>query len=153
MPFPKCRGPVSLLLASKHVAHTASRQPVAPSLQPCGSVDRHIHFSPCPIVSFPKHMHSLALSLSPPQVDVFSFGIVLWEIWCLGEQPYNNISLADIFAGVMTGTLRPGVPADCDPDWASLMQVGAGTGCACRGAEGGGLGGCRVCEGDLRRAG
>jgi hypothetical protein len=33
------------------------------------------------------------------QVDVFSFGICLWEIWQRGEQPYANLSLADIFAG------------------------------------------------------
>ncbi|GLC67062.1 hypothetical protein PLESTF_000510900 [Pleodorina starrii] len=57
------------------------------------------------------------------KVDVFSFGVVLWEIWQLGEQPYSSYNLADIFAGVMTGSLRPGVPADCDQDWAELMQA------------------------------
>lgn len=62
------------------------------------------------------------------QVDVFSFGVVLWEIWQLGEQPYNSYSLADIFAGVMTGSLRPGVPPGCDPEWADLMQVGGSCG-------------------------
>ncbi|KAG2487029.1 hypothetical protein HYH03_014275 [Edaphochlamys debaryana] len=69
------------------------------------------------------HTTELADDRVNEKVDVFSFGIVLWEIWCLGEQPYNSISLADIFAGVMTGTLRPGVPPDCDPDWAALMQA------------------------------
>jgi len=57
------------------------------------------------------------------QVDVFSFGIVLWEIWTLGEQPYPNLSLQEIFAGVMTGTLRPAIPPGCDQDWVQLMQV------------------------------
>jgi hypothetical protein len=61
-----------------------------------------------------------------PQVDVFSFGVVLWEIWTLGDQPYPNLSLQEIFAGVMTGTLRPAVPPGCDPAWVSLMQVRAG---------------------------
>ncbi|KAI8469821.1 MAG: kinase-like domain-containing protein [Monoraphidium minutum] len=56
------------------------------------------------------------------KVDVFSFGIVMWEIWTLGEQPYPNLSLQEIFAGVMTGTLRPSLPPGCDPAWASLMQ-------------------------------
>jgi hypothetical protein len=60
------------------------------------------------------------------QVDVFSFGVVLWEIWTLGEQPYPNLSLQEIFAGVMTGTLRPAVPPGCDPDWVQLMQVCGG---------------------------
>jgi len=58
------------------------------------------------------------------KVDVFSFGICMWEIWTLGEQPYPNLSLQEIFAGVMTGTLRPSLPGGCDPAWASLMQVG-----------------------------
>jgi hypothetical protein len=62
--------------------------------------------------------------MRPSQVDVFSFGIVLWEVWTLGEQPYPNLSLQEIFAGVMTGTLRPAIPGGCDPAWASLMQVG-----------------------------
>ncbi len=56
------------------------------------------------------------------QVDVFSYGICMWEIWTLGEQPYPNLSLQEIFAGVMTGTLRPAIPPGCDPAWASLMQ-------------------------------
>jgi hypothetical protein len=46
----------------------------------------------------------------------------MWEIWTLGEQPYPNLSLQEIFAGVMTGTLRPALPPGCDPAWASLMQ-------------------------------
>lgn len=57
------------------------------------------------------------------KVDVFSFGIVMYEIWQLGEQPYTDMGLADIFAGVMTGSLRPRVPPDCDPEWAALMQA------------------------------
>ncbi|GBF93918.1 hypothetical protein Rsub_06167 [Raphidocelis subcapitata] len=56
------------------------------------------------------------------RVDVFSFGVCMWEIWTLGEQPYPNLSLQEIFAGVMTGTLRPALPPGCDPAWASLMQ-------------------------------
>lgn len=60
--------------------------------------------------------------LSTMQVDVFSFGVMLWEIWTLGDQPYPNLSLQEIFAGVMTGTLRPALPPGCDPSWVSLMQ-------------------------------
>ncbi|GIL91434.1 hypothetical protein Vretimale_17815 [Volvox reticuliferus] len=76
------------------------------------------------VVEYMK-MGSLKSGLSRlrKQVDVFSFGIVLWEIWQLGEQPYSSYSLADIFAGVMTGSLRPGLPSDCDPDWAALMKA------------------------------
>lgn len=30
-------------------------------------------------------MHTLPLPLRHPQVDVYSFGIVLWELWTLRE--------------------------------------------------------------------
>ena len=55
------------------------------------------------------------------KVDVFSFGVVLWEIWQLGEVPYGGRGMSEIWQGVMSGTLRPEVPADCDPAWAELM--------------------------------
>lgn len=73
------------------------------------------HQPPC------KPNHNNRNNQHEPKVDVFSFGVCLWEIWTLGEQPYPSLSLQEIFAGVMTGTLRPGLPAGCDPAWASLM--------------------------------
>lgn len=35
------------------------------------------------------------------KVDVFSFGVCMWEIWTLGEQPYPGMSLPEIFAGAI----------------------------------------------------
>ena len=32
------------------------------------------------------------------KVDAFSFGVCMWEIWTLGEQPYPGMSLPEIFA-------------------------------------------------------
>jgi hypothetical protein len=61
---------------------------------------------------------------TPPleQVDVFSFGVVLWEIWMLGATPYQEVSsMAEIFQGVMDGVLRPRIPEGCDPAWEALM--------------------------------
>jgi len=55
------------------------------------------------------------------KVDVFSFGVVMWEIWQLGETPYNHLNMSQIFNGVMSDTLRPSVPDDCHPLWTSLM--------------------------------
>ncbi|XVF00485.1 hypothetical protein REPUB_Repub04eG0005000 [Reevesia pubescens] len=41
------------------------------------------------------------------KVDVFSFGIVLWEI---------------LTGGIVSNTLRPPVPSYCDPEWKLLME-------------------------------
>ncbi|CAD6272848.1 unnamed protein product [Miscanthus lutarioriparius] len=67
------------------------------------------------------------------EVDVFSFGIVMWEI-LTGEEPYANmhygaiivstcVTLRTSFAGgIVNNTLRPPVPASCDPEWRRLME-------------------------------
>uniref|UniRef100_A0A453MMC4 Protein kinase domain-containing protein n=1 Tax=Aegilops tauschii subsp. strangulata TaxID=200361 RepID=A0A453MMC4_AEGTS len=48
------------------------------------------------------------------KVDVFSFGIVLWEI-LTGEEPYANMHYGAIIGGIVNNTLRPPVPANCGP--------------------------------------
>lgn len=55
------------------------------------------------------------------KVDVFSFGIVLWEI-LTGEEPYANMHYGAIIGGIVNNTLRPPVPNSCDPEWKLLME-------------------------------
>ncbi|KAI9116313.1 hypothetical protein K1719_012480 [Acacia pycnantha] len=55
------------------------------------------------------------------KVDVFSFGIVLWEI-LTGEEPYANMHYGAIIGGIVNNTLRPTIPNSCDAEWRTLME-------------------------------
>ncbi|KAK4356887.1 hypothetical protein RND71_022497 [Anisodus tanguticus] len=55
------------------------------------------------------------------KVDVFSFGITMWEI-LTGEEPYANLHCGAIIGGIVNNTLRPLVPQRCDPEWGKLME-------------------------------
>ncbi|RVX10921.1 putative serine/threonine-protein kinase SIS8 [Vitis vinifera] len=54
------------------------------------------------------------------KVDVYSFGIAMWEL-LTGEEPYGKLSSEEIIAGIIKGNLRPKIPT-CDPAWRSLME-------------------------------
>ncbi|XP_050235467.1 uncharacterized protein LOC126684744 [Mercurialis annua] len=55
------------------------------------------------------------------KVDVYSFGIIMWEL-LTGEEPYAQLRSEEIIAGIIKGSLRPEIPSWCEPAWRSLME-------------------------------
>lgn len=53
--------------------------------------------------------------------DVFSFGMVLWEL-CTGQKPFKGLQQAAIVVAIVEGH-RPTVPPTVPRPLASLIQV------------------------------
>ncbi|KAH3759485.1 Serine/threonine-protein kinase [Pelomyxa schiedti] len=54
------------------------------------------------------------------KLDVFSFGMALWEMWCR-EEPWADIPSWDVPGKVLTGQ-RPDIPSDCPRNYAKLIK-------------------------------
>ena len=55
------------------------------------------------------------------KADVFSFGIILWEV-LFRQVPYQGFNSVQVSIAVITQNLRPPLPSDTPPELAKLMQ-------------------------------
>ncbi|PVD26252.1 hypothetical protein C0Q70_13922 [Pomacea canaliculata] len=55
------------------------------------------------------------------QSDVWSFGILLWEIVTMGASPYPNIALADLYY-VLSNNYRMDKPSNCSNELYAMMR-------------------------------
>ncbi|XP_039012055.1 lysM domain receptor-like kinase 3 [Hibiscus syriacus] len=55
------------------------------------------------------------------KVDVFSYGISMWEI-LTRDEPYADMHCGAIIGGIVKNMLRPPIPECCHPDWRKLME-------------------------------
>ncbi|CAL5061633.1 unnamed protein product [Urochloa decumbens] len=66
-------------------------------------------------------MLEMSSNMVSTKVDVYSFGIIMWEI-LTGLEPYAGMHHGGVIGGILSNTLRPPVPPTCDPQWRDLME-------------------------------
>lgn len=59
-------------------------------------------------------------ALYDQRADIFSFGVIMWEL-LTRQEPYPGITGLPLAMAVATRGLRPPIPAYCPAEWAALM--------------------------------
>lgn len=54
--------------------------------------------------------------------DVWSFGVLMWEVFTLGEMPYADLADDAVLAGLQGGSLKLSAPENCSSRYHKLMQ-------------------------------
>ncbi|KAJ7341188.1 hypothetical protein JRQ81_005011 [Phrynocephalus forsythii] len=54
--------------------------------------------------------------------DVWSFGVVMWEIFTLGEMPYSKLADEEVLAGLQSGKTKLPPPEGCPSKMYKVMQ-------------------------------
>ncbi|XP_051508295.1 inactive tyrosine-protein kinase 7-like isoform X1 [Myxocyprinus asiaticus] len=54
--------------------------------------------------------------------DVWAFGVLMWEVFSVGELPYTTLNDEDVLEGLQTGKLSLSPPENCPPLVFSLMN-------------------------------
>jgi len=55
------------------------------------------------------------------KADVFSFGVILWEL-ISRELPYDGMNSVQVSVAVLTKAYRPPIPKNCPPEYSQLIQ-------------------------------